>query len=162
MTGSDALLPAALRRRTSYVITRLAAVARAHCADQLAAVGLSQHQHAVLCCLGEFGPACQRDVAARLGVDSGDMVAFVDRLQEAELIRRDRDPRDRRRQILTITPAGERLLGRVEKLLDAAEPDLLDGLSAAERDALRALSVRVLERHAAAAWTEHGATALPA
>ncbi len=159
MTVSDALLPAALRHRTSFVLARLAALSRTHCAERLATLGLNQHQHAILCCLDEFGPAIQRDVATRLDLDSGDLVSFLDRLQAAELIRRDRDPRDRRRQILTITQVGQRLLRQAETLLDEAEPELFAGLPAAEVEQLRALATGVLMRHAAQAWRQQGAPA---
>ncbi|WP_063820783.1 MarR family transcriptional regulator [Frankia sp. QA3] len=154
-----AQLPAALRHRTSFVLARLAALTRMHCAERLATLGLNQHQHAILCCLDEFGPAIQRDVAARLDLDSGDLVSFLDRLQDAELLRRERDPRDRRRQILTITPAGQRLLRRAEALLDEAEPDLFAGLPGARVDELRALATDVLARHAAQAWRDQDALA---
>lgn len=119
MPDSENLLPAALRNRTSFVLIKLAALLRAHCVDQLAGTGISQHQHAILCCLDEYGPACQKDIAVRLGIDGGDIVAFVDGLHQGELITRERDQHDRRRQILTITAAGRRLLRRVEKLLEA-------------------------------------------
>ncbi|MGF7237422.1 MAG: MarR family winged helix-turn-helix transcriptional regulator, partial [Frankia sp.] len=154
MTGSDALLPAALRNRTSFVLIRLAALTRQHCADQLASVGLSQHQHAILCCLQEYGPACQRDIATRLSIDSGDLVAFIDGLQKGELIVRRRDERDRRRQILSLTESGRQLLRRVEKLLDDAEPGPLAALSDAQRQELHAAATRVLTNHAPEAWAE--------
>ena len=127
-SSESLLLPAALRDRTSFVLIKLAALARQGCAGQLAAVGLSQHQHAILCCLDEFGQASQKDVGARLGIDGGDIVAFVDGLQGAGLITRERDERDRRRQILGITTAGRRLLRRVERLMDAVEPGPLAAL----------------------------------
>jgi DNA-binding MarR family transcriptional regulator len=153
VTGSDALLPEALRNRTSFVLIRLAALARQHCADQLASVGLSQHQHAILCCLREYGPACQKDIAARLSIDSGDLVAFIDGLQEAGSITRERDERDRRRQILSLTTTGRRLLRRVEKLLDDAEPGPLAALSARQRQELHTAATRVLALHTPEAWT---------
>jgi len=147
------LLPAALRDRTSFVLIKLAALARQGCAGQLAAVGLSQHQHAILCCLDEYGQASQKVVATRLGIDGGDIVAFVDGLQRAGLITRERDERDRRRQILGISPTGRRLLRRVEKLMDAAEPGVLAALSEEQRAVLHACATEVLAADAPSAWT---------
>ena len=146
------LLPAALRNRTSFVLIRLAALARQHCAGQLAAVGLSQHQHAILCCLDEYGPACQKDIAARLGIDGGDVVAFVDGLQQADLISRKRDERDRRRQILALTASGRRLLRRVERAMDAAEPGALGPLTEEQRALLHACATEVLAADAPQSW----------
>jgi MarR family transcriptional regulator, lower aerobic nicotinate degradation pathway regulator len=146
------LLPAALRNRTSFVLIRLAALARQHCAAQLAAVGLSQHQHAILCCLDEYGRGCQKDVAARLGIDDGDVVAFVDGLQQAGLITRERDERDRRRQILALTASGRRLLRRVERLMDAAESGALSPLTEEQRALLHACATEVLAADAPQSW----------
>jgi MarR family transcriptional regulator, lower aerobic nicotinate degradation pathway regulator len=154
MSASETLLPAALRRRSSFVLTRLGSAARQQCGGQLAAVGLSQHQHAILCCLAEYGPACQRDVAVRLGIDSGDIVAFFDGLQQQGLVLRERDPRDRRRQVVSLTDGGRRTLRETEAMLDAAEPGILAALSEPERTEFRRLAARVLAVQAPSAWTE--------
>lgn len=124
-----------LRGRTSFVLARLAVVVRQQCADELASAGLRQHQHAILSCLEEYG------------IDAGDAVAFVDGPQNAGLMTRERDERDRRRQVLTITAAGRRKLRRVEQLFDAAEPGALATLTAEQRAALHAAAVEVLTRH---------------
>jgi DNA-binding MarR family transcriptional regulator len=121
--------PAALRHRQTYQLARLAAVVRGLCAKHLASAGLRQHQHAILCCLAEFGPECQSDIAARLSIDSGDMVAFVDDLERAGLVSRHRDERDRRRQILILAP-----------------------LDTSETDELYRLMLRVLAHHEPGAW----------
>jgi len=60
MSASETLLPGALRGRLSFVLARLGGLARLECADQLAAAGLSQHQHAILCCLDEYGLPVRR------------------------------------------------------------------------------------------------------
>jgi DNA-binding MarR family transcriptional regulator len=147
------LLPAALRHRPSFALVRLAAIARQHCADVLAGAGLSQHQHAILCCLDEYGPAFQKDIARRLGIDSGDIVAFVDKLQVAGLIMRERDTRDRRRQRLSITEDGRSELRRIEQMFDEAEPGALGALTADQRSDLHRMATQVLEHHAPQAWS---------
>jgi len=152
VTASENLLPAVLRNRTSFALIKLAALVRQHCADQLAGAGLSQHQHAILCSLDEYGPACQKDVATRLGIDGGDIVAFVDGLHQAELITRERDQRDRRRQILTITTAGRQLLQQVEKEIDAHEPGVLAALTHEQRAELHRSAIQILAKYAPDAW----------
>jgi DNA-binding MarR family transcriptional regulator len=159
VNSSESLLPAALRNRTSFVLIKLAALARQHCAEQLAAVGLSQHQHAILCCLDEYGQACQKDIATRLGIDGGDIVAFIDGLQQAGLLTRERDERDRRRQILAITATGKRLLRRAEKLMDAAEPGALAALTGEQRALLHAFASEVLTADAPESWIHGGQSA---
>jgi DNA-binding MarR family transcriptional regulator len=156
LVSNERLLPAALRTRSSFALIRLAALARQECAKQLAAVGLSQHQHAILCCLDEHGPACQKDIAGRLGIDGGDIVAFIDGLQGQGLVVRERDQRDRRRQILTITPDGTRRLREAESLLDKAEPGPLATLSPEQRTALHQAALQVLAEHDPKAWRTPG------
>jgi MarR family transcriptional regulator, lower aerobic nicotinate degradation pathway regulator len=144
--------PSALQRRQTYQLARLAALGRAICAERLAPSGLRQQQHAILCSLGEFGPECQNDVAMRLGIDSGDMVGLVDELQSADMVARQRDEHDRRRQILSLTPAGRRALRKADKLLDQAATELLEPLDAVERGELRGLMLRVLAHHEPGGW----------
>jgi DNA-binding MarR family transcriptional regulator len=152
LVPSERLLPAALRTRSSFALAKLAALARQECTKQLAAVGLSQHQHAILCCLDEYGPACQKDIAARLGIDGGDIVAFIDALQGTGLVVRERDQRDRRRQILTITPGGLRRLREAETMLDKVEPGPFAALSPEQRTALHHVALQVLAGHDPEAW----------
>jgi DNA-binding MarR family transcriptional regulator len=150
----DTLFPASLRQRDTFALIKLAALIRQECADKLAPTGLNQNQHAILCCLDEFGPACQKDIAVRLGIDSGDIVAFIDGLQAKGLLERRRDERDRRRQILTITPEGSCMLGEVEDLFTQAESGLLGVLSQADRETLHDAALRVLAAQAPESWLE--------
>jgi DNA-binding MarR family transcriptional regulator len=154
MSAPETLLPRALRDRPSFVLARLGGLARQECADRLAAAGLSQHQHAILCALDEFGPACQKDVALRLGLDSGDLVAFIDGLQAKALVLRERDHRDRRRQVVSITASGRDALREAERMLDAAEPGILAALTEPERAELHRWAVRALARQSPAAWPD--------
>jgi DNA-binding MarR family transcriptional regulator len=158
---SGAELPAALRKRTVFVIVRLAADLRKRLGDEFAHVGVSQHQHAILCCLDEFGPAFQKDVAARLGIDTGDTVALVEGLERDGLITRQRDPRDRRRQILEITELGTGALTQIELALDQVEHDELITLSDHDRTALHDSAVRALTHRSPGAWPVEQPRAAP-
>ena len=152
MDNAPALRPAALRRRTTYLTARLAAEVRRRCTESLAELGLGQYQHAILCCLDEFGPQIQKEVATRLGIDSGDLVAFVDGLQDAALLERQRDPRDRRRQVLTMTPHGKQVLEEAERLLDQATAEAYQPLAPAERETLHGYMMRILAHGEPGAW----------
>lgn len=89
-------------------------------------------------------------------VTAGNVTGIVARLQARGLVRRARDPRDRRAAILTLTPAGRRVaqaeVARHERLLER----VFSGLPLAERarlarsmDRLRhALEPRPLKRSA--------------
>jgi len=57
------------------------------------------------------------------------------------------DPADRRRNVISITPAGTAHLRRLEELLADVQDELLTGLSPAERQQLIRLLNRILEHH---------------
>jgi hypothetical protein len=58
------------------------------------------------------------------------------------------EPEDRRRNIITITPAGARQFRRLDRVLAGVQDELLAPLSADERDELARLLREVLDHHA--------------
>jgi DNA-binding MarR family transcriptional regulator len=102
---------------------------------------------AILACLDEFGPSSQKDVSARLRFDPSDLVAFVDLLERQGYAVRERDPRDRRRYALRITPAGRRAVRRRDREAERMNEELFAPLEPAEREALRGLLLRTLAHH---------------
>jgi MarR family transcriptional regulator, lower aerobic nicotinate degradation pathway regulator len=102
---------------------------------------------AVLASLVEFGPQSQADVARRLGFDPSDVVAVVDTIEAAGHAVRARDPHDRRRYALAVTPAGRRWLRSKLALVDERSAALLRGLDADEQAQLVRLLQRVLAHH---------------
>jgi MarR family transcriptional regulator, lower aerobic nicotinate degradation pathway regulator len=102
----------------------------------------TQHYH-VLASLADDGEAAQATLADRIGFDRSDLVTLLDELEELRLLARRVDPADRRRKIVAITPAGEKQLDAMDQLIYAAEADLLEPLSAAERKTLLALLRRL-------------------
>src|SRR6266511_757668 len=105
--------PEDLLKRSNFLLCKLSNVAKRELVEQLAAEDLELPHHrlphlAVLSCLADSGPACQKDIAERLRIDGSDMVAVLDDLEHGGHVTRVRDPRDRRRHAVSITPAGPR------------------------------------------------------
>jgi MarR family transcriptional regulator, lower aerobic nicotinate degradation pathway regulator len=71
------------------------------------------------------------------------MVAVLNDLAADGYVERNPDPDDRRRNVVRITPAGRGALRRFDRLIAAANEELLAPLSAAEREQLRDLLERV-------------------
>ncbi|MEU7070692.1 MarR family transcriptional regulator [Streptomyces narbonensis] len=90
------------------------------------------------------GAMSQRELAAVMEVDPSQLVAILNELESEGLAERRRDPADRRRHIVEITPAGAEALERVDSAVSAAERELFGDLSAAEQAVLRGLLDRVV------------------
>ncbi|MEA2293526.1 MAG: hypothetical protein QOE86_1165 [Solirubrobacteraceae bacterium] len=98
----------------------------------------------VLACIDEFGPQSQRALCRRLGSDPSDMVGLIDRLEADGHAVRERDPDDRRRHAVAMTPAGRSWLERTVPEIGARGARLLPGLSVEEREMLMDLLRRAL------------------
>jgi DNA-binding MarR family transcriptional regulator len=97
----------------------------------------------VLGAVSDGPPRSQLALARRLGLDKTVMTHLVDDLEQAGLVTRQPDPRDRRARQVVITAAGTRALARAREQVAAAEARLLADLSAEDSAALRALLGRV-------------------
>jgi DNA-binding MarR family transcriptional regulator len=102
---------------------------------------------AVLAALDEFGVMSQADLGRRLGLDRNDVNEIVGRLATAQHIDRQPDLSDRRRNLVTITAQGRQHLDDLERIANDVQDDLLRGLDAKDREALRTLLGRVLSSH---------------
>jgi MarR family transcriptional regulator, lower aerobic nicotinate degradation pathway regulator len=76
-----------------------------------------------------------------------DVAAAVSRLTGRGLVARAPDPADRRRNVISITPAGTTHLRRLDELLDGVQDELLAPLSRAERQQLIRLLHQILGHH---------------
>jgi DNA-binding MarR family transcriptional regulator len=78
-------------------------------------------------------------------------VLLLNELEAAGLAERRRDAHDRRRHIVTISPAVRQALERADRALESVEDEVLGALSAEERATLRRLLARALESEKAPA-----------
>jgi DNA-binding MarR family transcriptional regulator len=104
----------------------------------LAPFGINGRQCAVLVAIDEQAPSSQHDIAQRMGIDRTTMVALVDELEGKGLVERRADPRDRRKNVVVLTPAGRDTLLAATTAVDEAERRLLGPLSDDEAAAFRA------------------------
>jgi DNA-binding MarR family transcriptional regulator len=99
----------------------------------------------VLATLDDFGPLAQHEIAERLEVNPSHLVRYVDDLESRQAVIRERDPKDRRRQVVSLTPAGRTLLGQLRIPLHEMQERFLAVLSEHERAVLMELLLRLLE-----------------
>ncbi|MER7394916.1 MarR family winged helix-turn-helix transcriptional regulator [Streptomyces sp. NPDC000151] len=136
-------VPTRIRALPSWLLGRAAARGHRLVAEALAREGMRMMHHAVLSAVAELGPVSQADLGRSLSIDPKDMVTIVNDLVAEELVTRAPDPGDRRKNAVTISPAGSRTLRRTQKLGDAANAELTAALSPAERDQLVDLLTRI-------------------
>ena len=129
-------------------MTRAAARAHRLVSEGMASAGARGYHYRLLAALAESGPASQAELGRRSSIDRSDVVASVNELAGAGFVERTADPADRRRNVVTMTPAGTEQLRRLDGVLADIQDELLAPLSAGERDQLTRLLVRLLDHHA--------------
>ncbi|SCW80041.1 MarR family transcriptional regulator, transcriptional regulator for hemolysin [Sphingobium faniae] len=108
----------------------------------LAEIGLSNSAGWCLLHLDRIGPqARQIDLAEALEISQPSLVRTLHQLEAAKLVERLPNPDDRRSNRLALTPAGQELVGSIQKRLDELRNALLEDIPAADIDT----SVRLME-----------------
>jgi DNA-binding MarR family transcriptional regulator len=87
----------------------------------------------------------QQGLGQMLMLDANNCVLLLNDLDEAGYVERRRDPEDRRRHIVDITPAGLHALEEAEAKLETLEDEVLRNLDSGERGQLHELLVKALD-----------------
>jgi len=140
-------LPQELVESTTFLLKRLGFAAKDRTLAAYEETGLHPYHHAVLLVLDEGAPETQGSIADSLGYDRGQLVGLLDELEERGLVERKRDPADRRRHVVRLTPEGKKMLRRLRTLAGQIEDDFLAPLDAQQREALHSLLLTLAETH---------------
>jgi DNA-binding MarR family transcriptional regulator len=140
-------LPQELVASTTFLLKRLGHTAKDRTMEAYEREDVHPYHYAILLALDDGGHETQGAIADALGYDRGQLVGLLDELEERGLIERKRDPGDRRRHLVQMTPEGKRKLRRLRTLAAETEDDFLEPLSDAEREQLHALLLKLAEKH---------------
>lgn len=89
-------------------------------------------------------PGCNQGMLAEImEVEPITVARMIDRLEEAGLVERRRDPADRRAWRIYLTDAAEPLIDQLREIGDALGDDALAGLNDTERASLEAMMDRI-------------------
>jgi DNA-binding MarR family transcriptional regulator len=108
------------------------------------ALGLRPRHLIAMNVLHERGPLSQQALGEILSLDPSNVVGLLNELEERALITRQRDPADRRRHIVSLSPAGQEELAASGAQLAHVEDIVLAPLSPAERVTLHDLLSRAV------------------
>lgn len=111
-------------------------------------MGASGYHYRLLAALRESGPASQAALSARTGIDRSDIVAAINALEDKNVVRREPDPHDRRRNIITLTRTGKRRLTEFDAVLAEIQNDLVAPLTESERRQFVRLLTKLVDHHA--------------
>jgi DNA-binding MarR family transcriptional regulator len=125
------------------LLLRLARAAGKRLAGALEGLGMSGQELAVLQLLAEIGPVSQQQLSEGLRIHPSNLVGVLDALEEEGLLGRARDPADRRRHLVGLTPRGLKRLSQAQAAARAAERELLAPLAAEERAELHSFLRRL-------------------
>lgn len=100
------------------------------------ALGMTSPQARLLLVLHVTEGENQGYYAERLEVEPISLTRMIDRMEEAELIERRRDPADRRAWLLFLTERSRQVIDQVSACLAELEDEMLNGLDEAQRNAL--------------------------
>ncbi|MFV8816722.1 MarR family winged helix-turn-helix transcriptional regulator [Haliea sp. E17] len=114
--------------------------------ERARSIGVTRAQWQVLTMLRRHEGIRQGGLADLLDVEPITLCRMVDRLQEAELVERRRDPADRRIWRLYLRGKARDLLAELQPLADAVMAEMLEGINQKERNSLR-LSLEKLRQN---------------
>ena len=139
--------PKELLSSSSFLLKRLGFLLKDRTYAAFEGTDLSPHHYAVLALLEEDPAETQATIADALGYDRSHLVGILDELEERALIERKRDPSDRRRHLVNLTPDGRRALGKLRDIMTRMDDEFLAPLDAAQREALHRLLLELASHH---------------
>jgi DNA-binding MarR family transcriptional regulator len=107
-------------------------------------IGIGLKHFVTLDYLREQGGTTQAQLGNTLHLDKNNCVILLNDLEEEGYVERRRDPTDRRRHLVEMTPAGVKALETAEVKLETLEDQVIGELSDAERATLQELLAKAL------------------
>jgi DNA-binding MarR family transcriptional regulator len=109
-------------------------------------LGMSQRRYLALNYVAEPNGISQQQLGEILCMDANNTVLLLNELEDDGLVRRERDPSDRRRHIVRLTESGSQAFSAAQRNRESLEDEVLVALSSEEREMLHQLLAKALDR----------------
>ncbi len=132
-----------LTAQPGFLLSRVGTVVQSGFKDVVTRWGMRPLHFMLLTGIGAGAGSSQQELCRALGIDSGNMVELIDKLEELGYATRTRSSEDRRRQVLKISRKGRAALARITADVAAFEVDFFEPLSHDELMELATLLARL-------------------
>jgi len=140
-------VPKLLLASSTYLLSRIGRIAKSDATARCMELGMDLPHVGVLALLEEGAPTTQAAIADTLGIDRSQLVGELDELEELGWVERQRDPHDRRRQLVSLTAKGRKQIAGFRATAARIEDEFLAPLDATQREALHKLLMTLAQHH---------------
>ena len=137
-------IPTALLESPSFQLERLRRRTREGVEAALQTQKTTLREYWVLTCLVAEAASSQSALSETLAIDASDMVRLLDSLESRNWVKRERDSKDRRRQIIASTKKGTKAHKELAVLVAKAEDEALDESTNKQLKHLRKLATAII------------------
>lgn len=131
--------------RATWLLGQASTRAHRLLSQALGTEGVRGYHFRLLAALEEHGPSSQAELGRRAQIDPSDVTATLEDLLTAGLAARSPDPADGRRNLVSMTPAGQTALERWDRLLGDVHERVLEPLTERERSTLLDLLTKLTD-----------------
>jgi DNA-binding MarR family transcriptional regulator len=139
---------------SGFLLARLGVAFKSQALARVELEGFEPNHYSVLAILAEGDRETQATIAEALGLDPSRLVSVLDSLEERALIVRQRDPLDRRRHLVRITPEGIGALDRLRALAQSLADEFLAPLTPDDRETFHRLLLQLAAVHDPSCFVE--------
>ena len=143
-TFNSVSIPTSLLESPSFQLERLRRRTREGVEAALQTQKTTLREYWVLTCLVAEAASSQSALSETLAIDASDMVRLLDSLESRNWVKRERDSKDRRRQIIASTKKGVKAHKELTVLVAKAEDEALDASTNKQLKHLRKLATAIL------------------
>ena len=115
--------------------------------EETAGFDVTPVQFAILNALIDDPGEDQITLSGRVAFDPATSGSVIGRLEAKGWVKREADPRDKRRKLLWTTPEGEQVALQMKRAVSRAQQRIVSPLDAQERDQLAVLLVKLVAGH---------------